>query len=387
MTVKIFDNSYVRECRDYEDANVSKAMAELLDSTGSLDWVEAGMTIGIKLNLCGAKHPDTAAVTHPALARELTRMLVARGAKVVLGDSCGGPFNWPFINRVYEATQTSSCVELGGKLNDNFGTTNVEFPDGVTLKEYTISSWLLECDEVINFCKLKSHGMMGMTGAIKNLYGTIPGTIKSEYHYRFSDPIAFANLLVDLDEHQKPRLIIVDAVDIMEGNGPTMGEPRHMGLLMAGSSPYELDRIGAALLGVSESEVPYMVAAKARGLLSEDYQSPEFDKLVEEYGIKDFKRSGATSSWFIVTDNDPAFRKFLKKGMYVLLRSKPAVYDGCTGCGHCEELCPADAIKIRNDKAHINRSKCVRCFCCQEFCPTGAMKVKRSLAAKIMVKN
>lgn len=381
-------NSYIEECPSYEPADVQAALGALLESSGSLDWVQPGMKIGIKLNLCAAKSPDTAAVTHPALASELTRLLVARGAKVVLGDSCGGPYNAKFLQRVYDATQMGICEEVGGKLNDNFNTSTVEFEAGVTLKTYACTEWLLECDEVINFCKLKSHGMMGITAAVKNLYGIIPGTIKSEYHYLHKDPGAFANMLVDLNESLRPRLVIVDAIDIMEGNGPTMGEPRHMGLLMASTSPYELDRIGASLLGVNESEIPYMVAAINRGLIEETASaSSELDELVAQYGLSDFKRSGATSSWFIVTDEDKLLQKIAKKGMYYLLRSKPYVYDGCTGCGHCKQSCPADAIEIKKGVAVIKRSKCVRCYCCQEFCPTGAMKVKRSLAAKLMVKN
>ena len=368
-------------CRDYESASVRRALEAAIRAAGGLDWVKKGMRIGIKLNLCAAKKPEEAATTHPALAAELTRMLTERGAEVVLGDSPGGPFVAPLMHRLYEATGLKLCEEAGGILNGDFGYTEVDFPEGKSLRRFAYVDWLRSCDEVINFCKLKSHGMMGMTAAVKNLYGVIPGTHKSEYHYRYEDPMRFADMLVDLNEYVKPRLSLCDAVEIMEGNGPTMGTPRHLGLVLACRDPYRLDRLCAALLGVKEKEIPYLEAAKRRGLLAE--AEPEIGAMAAPYALTDFRRSGATASWFARSEEDRGLRKIAKQAMYVLFRSRPVPGRECTGCGKCARDCPAKAITIRGGRASIRRSACIRCFCCQEFCPTGAMKVRRSLAAKL----
>ena len=273
------------------------------------------------------------------------------------------------------------CEEAGGELNRDFSHQTVENPDAVTLKSFEYCTWLNGCDAVISFCKLKSHGLMGMTAAVKNIYGVIPGTVKSEYHFRYPDPMAFAEIMVDLNEYVKPRLYLCDAVETMEGNGPTQGTPRHMGALLAGTDPYALDRLCAYLVNVDERELLYLTAAKRRGLLSETPGSFEY---ASAFRIEDFARSGATSSWFAMDPDDSAVRRLLKKGLAALLRSRPKLYDGCVGCGHCAELCPAGAIEIKNKRAVIDRKKCVRCFCCQEFCPTGAMKVQRTVVAKLL---
>ena len=368
-------------CPDYSPEAVRRALETVIEAAGGLDWVKPGMRIGVKLNLCAAKKPEAAATTHPVPAAELTRMLKERGAEVVLGDSPGGPFIPALMHRTYEAAGMRLCEEAGGRLNEDFGYAEVEFPEGKTVRRFACVDWLRSCDAVINFCKLKSHGMMGMTAAVKNLYGAIPGTHKSEYHFRHEDPMRFADLLVDLNEYLRPQLCLCDAVEIMEGNGPTMGTPRRLGLLLACRDPYRLDRLCAALLGLKEREIPYLEAAKRRGLLPAE--EPEFAAAAAPYALRDFRRSGATASWFARSEEDRGLRKAMKQGMYLLFRSRPEPGRDCTGCGKCARDCPASAVIIRNGRARIDRRACIRCFCCQEFCPAGAMRVRRSAAARL----
>lgn len=372
-------------CRDYTPENVRTALVSVLSAVGGLDWVKPGMRVGIKLNLCAARKPEQAATTHPVMAAELARLLRERGAEVVLGDSPGEPFSAMVLNRVYSLGNYALCEAAGGVMNRDFSHHTVEFPAAVTVKSFEYCSWLENCDAIINFSKLKSHGLMGMTAAVKNLYGVIPGTVKSEYHFRYPDPTAFSNMLVDLNEYVRPVLCLCDAVDIMEGNGPTQGTPRHMGALIAGTNPYEVDRLCAWVCGLEEKELPYLTAAKQRGLLSENGE-PLCREDAAPYRLAGFVRSGATCSWFTPNPEDKPFRKFVKKAMAALLRSKPSLGEGCTGCGHCARLCPAEAITIVNKRAVIDRKKCVRCFCCQEFCPSGAMLAKRSFVARLLSK-
>jgi uncharacterized protein (DUF362 family) len=141
----------------------------------------------------------------------------------------------------------------------------------------------------INFCKLKVHGMMGLSAAVKNLYGTIPGTFKVEYHYKYADHDEFGGMLVDLNEFFKPRLNIADAVVAMEGNGPTAGTPRHMGAVLASQSPYKLDIGCAGLIGLERDSIPYLKAAYNRGFIPSDYTKLIIDGEFDRFRITDFK--------------------------------------------------------------------------------------------------
>ena len=132
----------------------------------------------------------------------------------------------------------------GAKLNRDFSEVKATFPEGKILHDFVYTGYLDNADLIINFCKLKSHGMMGMSCAAKNMFGTIPGVIKPEYHFRFPKYEDFADMIVDLDEYFHPVLSIADAVVGMEGNGPTAGTPCKMGFLLASRSPHTLEPYG-----------------------------------------------------------------------------------------------------------------------------------------------
>jgi uncharacterized protein (DUF362 family)/NAD-dependent dihydropyrimidine dehydrogenase PreA subunit len=374
-------------CESYDEATVKAALEAVLAPVGGLDWVREGMTVGIKANLVSAMKPEECATTHPSLLCALTEMLRSRGARVIIGDSPGGVYTAAFVNHVYHAAGLAACEAAGAELNRDLGVADTHFPEAHVLKSFTYTAWLDTCDAVIDFCKLKSHGMMGMSGAAKNLFGVIPGTMKPEYHFRFPDMRDFARMLVDINDYfaDKVRLTLVDAVEGMEGNGPTKGTPRHIGVLLASTSPHTADVICARLIGLSEDAVPTLQAARERGLLPDAVTliSTVPDKGAEDFAVSDFEHV-AVRRGHLFTSKGRLVSKVLEK----LLDSRPKLRESeCVGCAKCASICPAGAIVMENKKAVIHRDKCIRCFCCQEFCPTGAMKVKRTLIARILVKS
>ena len=375
-----YDVAVVR-CKTYNVEAVKPALEEAVNAVNGLDFVKSGMKIIIKPNLVSFKKPDAAATTHPALLEALVEMLLARGADVTIGDSPGGPHSLPLLNRVYAATGMDRLEKLGAKLNRNMNEKTVDFPEGKVLKNFTYTEYLDEVDAIIDFCKLKSHGMLGMSTAVKNLFGTIPGLKKPEVHYKFQNDAEFADMLVDLNEYFKPRLAICDAVVGMEGNGPTAGTPRQIGAIIASKSTYYADVVGAELIGMNIDGLPTLQAAYERGF------APASSKNLRVYGdiraltVDDFKAPLVRGLSFMRKGN---VLHFISKAA---LEHKPTLKKRlCVGCGECARMCPAKAIEMKNKKPHINREKCIRCFCCQEFCPRAAMVAHRPLAAKALNK-
>ena len=373
------DVSIVR-CADYGKETCERALREVLVPFGGLDWVRPGMRVVIKANLVSAMKPEKAATTHPALLAALTRMLRERGANVVVGDSPGGTFAAPHLNAVYRTCGLSEAEAAGAELNRDFSQKEADLPEAHMAKHITYTGYLDGADAIISFCKLKSHGMLSLSAATKNLFGAVPGIIKPEYHYRYPDPMDFADMLIDLNEFFRPRLYLVDAVQTMEGNGPTAGTPKYMGALLAGTNPHKIDLLCAKLIGLEAKNVPTLRAAQERGLTPASAEELEISGDAEEFVCKDF----VTVQKGTGTDFGAQKGKLLGAAAKTVLRARPKLKRSrCVGCGVCRDTCPVHAIVIEKGKAKIDRRACIRCFCCQEFCPKGAMRVHRTWVARI----
>ncbi|MCR5808747.1 MAG: DUF362 domain-containing protein [Clostridiales bacterium] len=342
------------------------------------------MRIVIKANLVAPLKPEAAATTHPALVAALTKMLVERGASVTVGDSPGGFFTPAALAANYAATGMTEAEKAGAKLNKNtaYHTAHIE---GRAMRELTYTDYLDDCDAIIDFAKLKSHGMVGMSAAVKNMYGVIPGLIKPETHYLYPDVNDFADMLVDINEHFKPRLSLIDAVIGMEGNGPTAGTPRKIGAVIAAKTPYEADAAAARLIGLDPAGVPTLEAARRRGLCSGRIEDVSLYGDVSAIALSDFKTVPRKSISFY---KGTLIGKFVEKA---LVQKPMPKKKKCVACRKCMNICPAKAITMatrgKYTYPHIDRKKCIRCFCCQEFCPKAAMVVHRSPIVRLLQKK
>ena len=373
-------NISITACGDYSPEHLDAALAAVLEPLGGLDWVQSGMTIAIKTNLVSRMSPESAAVTHPEAVAALTRMLVSRGARVIVGDSPGGPYTAAWVHSVYHGAGIDAVERAGGELNEDFETEEVRFPEGKTAKSFSYTSWLKKADAIIDFAKLKTHGMAGMTCAVKNFFGSIPGTRKPEMHYLYPNTPDFCSMLVDLALYNAPRLTIVDAVDCMEGNGPTQGEPRHMGAILAADTPFNADLVCAHLIGMEAADAPTVAESISRGLCPADWHDLAISGDPDEFALPDFKRLPVGGKIDFRT-KIPIVSAFMRRGFGTGPKVDKAK---CVGCGKCAEVCPAKAAHVVNGKAQIDAKKCIRCFCCQEFCPKGAVSVHRPLLARLL---
>ena len=372
-------------CSTYEYDKVRSALLEAIEAVSGFDCIGEGTRVAIKANLVASADPDSATTTHPAVLAALCDLLRERGASVVVGDSPGGLYNGPFLEKIYKTAGVYECEKYGAVLNRDFSESKAVFEEAKVAKTFTYTGYLDNADVIINACKLKTHGMMGLSCAAKNMFGTIPGTMKPEYHFRYPSYEAFADMLVDLDEYFKPVLSVCDAVVGMEGNGPTAGTPRAIGCIIASKDPHKLDVVAAHVIGLSSKSVPTIASAVARGLTPESVDEIDVYGDYKKYQISDYDNIAVRRSLQFKGTSDNIIKNIFGTIAGSVLNSRPKLKGKlCIGCNKCGRICPAKAIVIKNGKAEIDRSLCIRCFCCQEFCPVGAMKVHRTWLARLL---
>ncbi|MFI3312653.1 MAG: DUF362 domain-containing protein [Eubacteriales bacterium] len=375
----------IASCDKYDFIQCKQALLQIIQQIDGLSWVKPGMTIAVKANLVSQMKPELAATTHPTILCALTQILVERGASVVIGDSPGGLYTRPYVRAIYRATGMEDVTAYGADLNDDFSQVLADFPAGKVCKSFPYTGYLAKCDGIINVCKLKTHGMMGMSAAAKNLFGVIPGTVKPEYHFKYSNPADFARMLVDLNDYVNPNLSIVDGIVGMEGNGPTSGTPRQIGMVACAQIPHKLDLLCAALLGLDKSKVPTLEAAFERGYIPATVEQLEISGDWQSKIVADYETLDAQSSLLFTGMGDSLTHRVRGKFIQNVISPKPALRKSkCIGCKKCSDICPAKAIEMVNNIPKIKYKQCIHCFCCQEFCPVGAMEVRRSPLAKIL---
>ena len=375
------------KCTSYEIEEVESALVKVLEPVGGLEFVTPGMVVAVKVNLVAPMKPDTAATVHPSVVCALTKLLRKKGADVIIGDSPGGLYTASYLKVVYDSCGMRQAEEYGAKLNDDFSQSDIEYPDAVKAKQFPYTSWLSKADVIIDLCKLKTHGMMGLSCAVKNFFGTIPGTKKPEFHYMYPKIEDFSNMLVDLFEYSKPCLCICDAVIGMEGNGPTQGTPRPIGCLIASKNGHALDMVAAKMIGLGPKEVPTLNTAVSRNLVPGNVDEINVIGELSKYIIPDYKTVPSQSNVFFMVLGDGIPGKIADFVAGRIITPFPKLDpDMCIGCGKCKSVCPAKAITMKDNKPHINRKVCIHCFCCQEFCPKGAMRVGRHLILRMLGK-
>lgn len=361
-------------CDSYEEEKVQAALDRAVGFLGGYDaFFRPGMRVVIKPNLMRKSDPALCAVVHPSVIRAVAKRAAERGAHVLLAESPGGVYNPAALRGIYEAAGLLPVAEETG-MELNYDTSDREVPvPGRRLKSLHVISPLLEADLVVNIAKMKSHTLAVYSGAVKNLYGVIPGLLKAEMHFQHQSVESFSDMVVDICDYIKPQLNIVDAVMAMEGEGPGSGDPREVDALVASPSAYAADAVSAGLAGYAIDELPMLRLARERGLFSGRVEILGEDP--ESLRVKDFVRASQRGN-HLLQSKVPGF---LVKPLESWFALKPKVRrKACVGCGICARTCPVKTIEIRGRKAKIHPKACIQCFCCLEFCPKKAIAAKRN---------
>lgn len=368
-------------CASYDrrlvEQNVGR-LFELLGGPGA--FVSEGQSVFLKVNALIGAAPEKGVSTHPEVVRAVVGQFQKVTDRIVIGDSPGGPFTPAYLKRVYEKTGFAEVArDTGAELGLDTSTRQVSIAGGKALKAIAICDAMAAADCLVSVSKFKTHMFLNITGAIKNMFGSVPGGNKFTYHSRFTRDTDFADLIVDVLIASAPDLSIVDAVVGMDGNGPRAGDLIDMGLLAAGRDALSVDTIMMDIIGIDVEKNKPLVAAMRRGLCTGDPADIEVvGDRISELSYSGFKLPSKKD----ISEHVPDF-VMEKFGDLMALRPLP-VAGLCTGCRKCVEICPADAISIVDGVARVDQKKCQRCYCCHELCEQDAIELERPLLMRML---
>ena len=351
-------------------ADLPRAVEESLDF---LDYDFEDKRVWIKPNLLSPHPPEHGVTTDPEIVRHVVRGLKQRRAgQVWVADNPGGGLQ----------RNAASYIAPTGVVEASEGCFRSisETPVTIAMKsrftpEIHVSRIVTEVDVILNLPVFKTHGLTYLTGAIKNLFGLIPGAQKSYLHTVAKSADEFAELLVDIYQAVPvPVLTVMDATRGMDGqNGPSGGRVLSIGKIVAGLNPVAVDAVMAMMAGARATSIPTTRIAAERGLGPAD---PEAIEVIGDFAVIPGFKLPSTRVAAMATGMAGSI-------VYRLLQRRPLCSrELCTRCRRCADNCPARAIAM-SPYPVIDRDKCIMCYCCAELCPEKAMTVPGPLRGLI----
>lgn len=370
------------KCEDYGQKKVDETVRQSLELIGGLESIiGAGQRVLIKVNILNADRPEKAVTTHPALLRSFIRCVKEVGGKPLVGEASG--IAYKDTKRAWQVSGLKKAAQEEGADVINFQKVQkVENPKNRMVPTLHIAEEVLSSDAVISLPKLKTHNFTLFTGAIKNLYGCIPGFRKKELHRLAPRPQEFAELMVDIFSAIKPKLAVMDGIVGMEGDGPAAGSPRQIGVILASQDLVALDAAASYIIGYHPLDIDITRVAAQRGLGKANIDEIEVRGTpLDEVKIDDYELA---SSINVLLKKVPGpVLSILRLLAPLLLKVEPLVDPlKCTECGVCLEHCPTGAMNTGSNYTVIDRKKCIKCFCCQEFCLERAVGIRYNWLAK-----
>ncbi len=357
----------------YQLPRVRAAVDEAIRLIGGLETVvRPGTSVFVKINhLPPPSPPERGIVTHPVFAEAVVELLKEAGADVTVGDDIESDSDGFSITGFRQM-----CRRAGVRLVNlrEQGFVEVELR-GEALATVYAARAAVEADVIVNLPKLKTHTLTVFTGAVKNMYGTLPVGLRRRYHGEFRRSEDFSRMLTDVFAANVPQLTIMDAISAMQGEGPAGGTMKAIGVVLASRDGVAVDAVAGRIIGLDPAEVDTTRHCHRRGLGIGRLEEIEvIGESLASVAAGDFRLPASTARAVIRRVPGP-----LARWAVDLASIRPRVVaEKCTACAECVAACPVDAIVLDGGVAKIDDDTCLECLCCAEVCRDDAIAARRS---------
>ena len=369
----------------YDDSKIKSAIESSFSRFEMDTIIKPEMKVLLKVCLPESMQPDSAETSHPAIVQGVVEVLSGLGAKCIIADSPYKSFTQSHLDSVYfktgmlEVANSSDC-----ELNHNLKTFSISTPSGVKTKSLTLLDVVNDVDVIINLGKIKLDEKLGYLGSSANMFGLVPGEVKTLVLNRLNTIGDFNNYLIDIIDALKDKLIfnIIDGVVAIEaGNSQRM-----LSCLAMSENVFSLDSTIIKILGLDYNNT-IIKLANERAFIDIDDPYEIVGEDIENFKLDDF----ALYDYDLDTQIHKNKRK--QKAYFYSHQERPTIKSNkCKGCAICSKICPTNAIMMRYDKngelyAEIDYKKCILCNKCYLGCPYNVVKLKTPLAYKRLHKK
>jgi uncharacterized protein (DUF362 family)/NAD-dependent dihydropyrimidine dehydrogenase PreA subunit len=350
---------HVRDCESYDDC--VGVIKDLIGQPEFENHIKNCRRILIKPNQLIASKPEKHICTHPDFVEAVIVALKKYEKPLAVGDN-------PGFGSIFKVAKESGLFDICQRQEVPLLNLNVPMTikhDGFLIKKFELAKDLKKYDLIVNLPKMKTHTLTVFSGAVKNLFGLIPGARKAQFHARLQNADFFSLMLLDLYMVLKPSINIMDGIIGMDGQGPNAGRLRDSKMIIASEDALVIDAAASEICGL---KVPLIEHAKKRKVL------PAY-RVIGKYQQQKYRHPRS------IMESLPGW---IKKKVKAFFTEHPEITDKCIKCRRCIKVCPVHAI---SNELKIDYSKCIRCYCCQELCPEKAIRLKSNLVLMMLFKR
>ena len=370
----------IAKARDYDCAQVRAALEKAIGLIGGLeDVLKPGAKVFVKINHLPPPSPaERGIVTHPVFVEGVLQLLKDFTTDITVGDDIESGGEDGFRVSGFRQMCERSGVRLINLKEAGFIET---YCNGHFLEKIYLSRIALEADIVINLPKLKTHSLTVFTGGVKNMYGTIPNSFRKKFHGEYVSNEDFSHVLTDIFSTVIPQLTIMDGIVAMEGEGPSSGSLRRVGIILASADAVALDAVATKIIGMEPMDIYTTRYSDQRGLGIGNLENIEVvGESITDVSVPDFRPPASAMNALL-----KKVPRFLSRLVVGQLSVKPQIIEAkCTSCAECERICPTTAISMCGKAAKINYTICIKCMCCHETCRFDAIMPRLSVGGRIL---